>query len=121
MADERKSEWTAGHPVSGIANLNVPEEIARLKSGAQWAAGDRAAEALAKNSELSVTLIVLKQGAALKEHSARGTAAVAVVSGAIRLNGTIFGAGTIAVIDHEVPHAVEAIEESAFILTAVLK
>ena len=29
--------------------------------------------------------------------------------------------GTIAVIDHEVAHAVEALEESALVLTAVLK
>lgn len=121
MADEAKSEWTAGRPAGGIASVNVTDGIARLKRGPQWAAGDRVAETLAKNSELSVTLIVLKQGAALKEHRARGTATLAIASGSIRLNGATLGAGTVAVIDRETPHAVEAIEESALVLTAVLK
>jgi quercetin dioxygenase-like cupin family protein len=121
MADATKSEWTAGHPVDGIASLKIADEIARLKRGPQWAAGDRAAESLAKNSELSVTLLVLKPGAALKEHRARGTVALTVVTGAIRLNGATLNAGMVAVIDREAPHAVEALEESALMLTAVLK
>jgi quercetin dioxygenase-like cupin family protein len=121
MAEATKSEWTAGHPVDGIASLNIADEIARLKRGPQWAAGDRAAESLAKNSELSVTLLLLKLGAALKEHRARGTVALTVVTGSIRLNGAALCAGMVAVIDREAPHAVEALEESALVLTAVLK
>jgi quercetin dioxygenase-like cupin family protein len=121
MADAMKAEWTAGHPVDGIASLNVGDEVARLKEGPQWAAGDRAAQALIKNSELSVTLLLLKRGAALKEHRARGTVALTVVSGSIRLNRATLAAGMVAVIDREAPHAVEALEESALVLTAVLK
>jgi len=121
MAEQANSGWTAGNPVAGIANINVTDAIARLKRAPQWAAGDRAVEVLAKNSEMSVTLIVLKRGAALKEHRARGTAALAIISGSIRLNGATLGAGSAAVIDREIPHALEAIEESALVLTAVLK
>ncbi len=121
MADEVKSTWTAGHPVDGIASVNLIGAIAHLKRGTQWVTADRSAEVLARNSDLSVTLLVLKQGAMLKEHRARGTAAVAIVEGSIRLNGATFGACTIAVIDAEVLHAVEALEESALVLTAVLK
>ena len=70
MADEAKSEWTAGRPAGGIASVNVTDGIARLKRGPQWAAGDRVAETLAKNSELSVTL----SGASSETcASARGT------------------------------------------------
>jgi len=121
MAGETKSVWTAGHPVDGIASLKITDEIARLKRGPQWAAGDRVAESLAKNSEISVTLLILKQGAGLKEHRARGTVALTIVTGSIRLNGATLDAGTVAVIDSEAPHAVEALEESALVLTAVLK
>jgi quercetin dioxygenase-like cupin family protein len=121
MADASKSEWTAGHPVNGIASLKIADEIGRLKRGAQWVAGDRVAESLAKNSELSVTLLLLKPGAILKEHRARGTVVLTTVTGSIRLNGATLPAGTVAVIDREAPHAVEAIEESALLLTAVLK
>jgi quercetin dioxygenase-like cupin family protein len=121
MTHEAKSEWTAGHPANGIASLKVANEIARLKGGSQWAAGDRVAESLAKNSEISVTLLLLKQGAALKEHRARGTVALTVVAGSIRLNDAVLGAGMVAVIDREAPHAVEALEESALLLIAVLK
>ena len=121
MAQEVNSGWTAGNPVAGIAKLNLADSIAGLKRAPQWAAGDRAVEVLAKNSEMSVTLILLKRGAALKEHRARGTAALSIVSGSIRLNGATLGAGSVAVIDREIPHALEAIEESALVLTAVLK
>jgi hypothetical protein len=100
MAQEVNSGWTAGNPVDGIAQLNVADSIAGLKRAPQWASGDRAVEVLAKNSEMSVTLIVLKRGAALKEHRARGTAALSIVAGSIRLNGATLGAGSVAVIDH---------------------
>jgi len=121
MSQEANSGWTVGNSVDGIAKSNVIDAIDRLKRAPQWAAGDRAVEVLATNSEMSVTLIVLKRGAALKEHRARGTAALSLVSGSILLNGATLGAGSVAVIDHEIPHALEAIEESAFVLTAVLK
>jgi quercetin dioxygenase-like cupin family protein len=121
MASENQSAWTAGAPVTGIVHLKIGAEVARLKQSAQWAKGDRAAESLAKNGELSVTLMALKRGAALKEHHARGTVAVTVLAGAIRLNGADYAAGDVAVIDREIPHAVEALEESALLLTAALK
>lgn len=112
---------TNAEKANGIATLNILAAVARLKGGAQWAAGDRAAESLAKNAEMSVTLLVLKPGAALKEHHARGTATLAIVAGSIRLNGAVLGVGMLAVIGPEVPHALEAIEESALLLTAVVK
>ncbi len=121
MESENQSTWTAGEPVDGIVHLKTADEIARLKRGALWAGGDRAAEGLAKNGELSVTLIALKRGAALKEHQARGTVAVTVLAGAIRLNGANYAAGDVAVIDRGIPHAVEALEESALLLTAALR
>lgn len=121
MAGATKSEWAAGNPLDGIASLNLADEIARLKRGPQWAAGDRAAESVARNSEIGVTLLLLKQGAALKEHRARGTVTLTIVSGSIRLNAATLNAGMVAVIDREAPHAVEALAESAVMLTAVLK
>ncbi len=121
MANYEKIAWTAGNPIDGIAHLKTPAEIARLKSSPQWASGDRVAESLAKNGDLSVTLIALKRGAILKEHRARGTVVVAVFAGAIRLNGATYGAGEIAVIERETPHTVEALEKSALVLTAALK
>ena len=121
MAEAIKSEWTAGHPVNGVASLKIADEITRLKGATSWLAGERVAESLAKNSEISVTLLLLKRGATLKEHRARGTVALTIVTGSIRLNDAILDAGTVAVIDREAPHAVEALAESALVLTAVLK
>ena len=120
MANEAKSDWTAGDPIDGIASLQVADKIARMRGDRRFTAGDRLAESLAKNSAMSVTLMLLKKGAILKEHQARATVALAIVTGAIRLNGVTFGAGTIAMIGAEVPHLVEALEESAMVLTAAL-
>jgi hypothetical protein len=44
-----------------------------------------------------------------------------IVAGSIRLNYLTLKVGTVAAIDLEASHAVEAIEESALIPTAVLR
>jgi len=46
---------------------------------------------------------------------------LSIVSGSIQLNGATLSAGSVAVIDREIPHALEALEESALVLTAMLK
>jgi hypothetical protein len=65
--------------------------------------------------------LILKQGARLKEHRVRGGVAMTIVAGSIRLNYLTLKVGTVAAIDLEASHAVEAIEESALIPTAVLR
>ena len=101
------------------------EQARRLTvSEPQWQKNDRASVSIVKNDDLSLTLLMLKPGAHLKEHSARKAVSVHVLSGRIRFSsGSVareLDAGMLAMIEGAVPHAVEALEESALLLTAAL-
>ncbi|HTQ24250.1 MAG TPA: hypothetical protein VMI09_06100 [Candidatus Binataceae bacterium] len=90
----------------------------------QWQKNDRASVSVVKNDDLSLTLLMLKPGAHLKEHSARKAVSVHVLSGRVRLSsGSLareLGTGMLAMVEGTVPHAVEALEESVLLLTAAL-
>jgi quercetin dioxygenase-like cupin family protein len=101
------------------------EQARRLTaSEPQWQKKDRASVSIVKNDDLSLTFLMLKPGAHLKEHSARKAVSVHVLSGRIRFSsGSVareLDAGMLAMIEGAVPHAVEALEESTLLLTAAL-
>jgi quercetin dioxygenase-like cupin family protein len=68
-----------------------------------------------------VVLTTLKQGAIVTEHRVPGTAAVQTLSGRIRLRlpdrAVELPAGQLVVLERDLPHDVEALEESAFVIT----
>jgi quercetin dioxygenase-like cupin family protein len=113
---------TLGSPAGGMATIRIADEIAQLKKGDDWASGDRRAVSLVKMGPLNIMLLVLKQGARLNEHCAKGPLAVQVVSGSIRfIAGAqhVLCAGESIALDRNLNHSLEALEESAIILTTV--
>ena len=54
---------------SPIVVIELEASIAKARASAQWQAGDRVAVPLAKRRDLSVTLLLLRAGARLAEHS----------------------------------------------------
>lgn len=121
-SNAEKDERTGRNPAGSVVALDLDEEIRTAGQGLQ--AHDRGAVVLVKHRDLTVTLLALRKGAHLHEHSAKGSVSVQVVTGVIRLNASdeekIVSSGTICVIDREVPHAVEAMEDSMLLLTAAL-
>jgi quercetin dioxygenase-like cupin family protein len=117
-----KDERTGRNPAGGMVALDLDEEIRRAGSGLQ--AGDRNAVVLVKHRDFTVTLLALRKGAHLHEHSAKGSISVQVIAGVIRMNAAgeekTVSSGTICVLDREIPHSVEALEDSTFLLTAAL-
>jgi quercetin dioxygenase-like cupin family protein len=123
--NEKSGDDKSGENLTGGLNgFKLEEEIARAKSQPSWSTGDRCATSLVKHRDFSVTLLLLRKGARLNEHSARGSISVQVAAGAIRFRAEgrdeTLTPGTLCVLRHEVPHAVEALEESAVLLTASL-
>jgi quercetin dioxygenase-like cupin family protein len=109
--------------IGGMITINIAAEIARLKSTSEWASRDRHAISLIKDDALNILLMVLKQGARLHEHSAKGPIAVQVISGSIRFSAgaeRIIAAGEIVGLDRNVAHSVEALEESAIMLVTAI-
>jgi len=70
-----------------MITVKFADEIARLKTSAEWKSGDRHAVSLVKDDALNVLLMVLKKGAHLHEHHTKGPITVQLVSGSIRFIG----------------------------------
>jgi len=69
-------------------------------------------------------LVTLKSGARWSEHKSAGRISVHTVAGHIRMQvqGTLFDlpTGHMLVLDREIIHDVEAVEDSAFVLSIAL-
>jgi quercetin dioxygenase-like cupin family protein len=104
-----------------VTVLDVAQEAALLRREPAWQQNDRNAKTFVKAADLRVVLTVLKRGAIVKEHRAPGTAVVQAVSGRIRLRmadqAVELSPGQAVVLERDVPHDVEGVEESAFLIT----
>lgn len=100
--------------------FDLPAEIHRLRAETTWSTGHNA-RTLIKYEDLRVVLIALQENASIPEHKAEGRISVHVLSGHIQLRaaGRTFSLrpGGLVALDRGVPHDVEAMEESAFLLT----
>ena len=108
----------------GMVTITIADEIARLKDATEWVSRDRHAVSLVKDDALNVLLMMLKKGSHLHEHRTKGPITVQVVSGSVRFGGgsehRVIAAGEIVALDRGIPHSVEALDESALILTTVI-
>jgi quercetin dioxygenase-like cupin family protein len=104
-----------------LMSFSTEQEIAKLKTSEQWQRESRAALTLVKTSAVTIVLVALHAGAILKEHHAEGPITVAVQEGAIRFKACgeerVLRRGGLLALGAALPHEVEALEESAFVLT----
>lgn len=100
--------------------FDLQAEIHRLRAETTWNTGQNA-RTLIKYDDFRVVLTALKAKMRLPEHKTEGRISVHVLSGHIllRASGRTFNLrpGSLLALDHGVPHDVEALEESAFLLT----
>lgn len=92
-----------------------------LRREESYRGGDRNAKTLVKEHGLSVVLTVMRSGARLQEHKTAGLLSIQTLAGHIRLHAlgdTVdLPVGHVVALAGEVAHDVEAVEESAFLLT----
>ena len=105
---------------SPILSFDLDDEIKRLREEDAWQAG-RNSKTLVKHPDFRVVLTVLKSGTRLQEHKAAGRISVQAVAGRIRMHvqDEVFDlpAGHLLVLERALSHDVEALEDSAFLLT----
>lgn len=105
---------------SPFLEFDLAVEVDRLRREPTWNTGQNA-RTLVKYDDLRVVLTVLAAGAHIPEHQTRGRISVHVLSGHIRLtaSGRTFELrpGSVLALDQGAPHAIEALHESAFLLT----
>jgi quercetin dioxygenase-like cupin family protein len=105
----------------GLIAVDISAEITRLKSEPAWADNDRHGSSLVKGDGINVALMMLKRGAKLQEHHTRAPITVHVIEGRVNFvaNGKtqLVTAGMLVALDRAIEHSVEALDESALVLT----
>ncbi len=100
--------------------FDIAGELDQLRREAGWKSGHNA-RTLVKYDGLRIVLIALQAGSRIPEHRTEGQISIQAVAGHIlvRAHGRTFDlrAGRLLTLDHGVPHDVEALDESAFVLT----
>ena len=100
--------------------FDLARELEQLHGEPEWNSGQNA-KTLVKYDDFRVVLTALKARARLPEHQTKGRISIQTVAGHIlvRAEGRTFDqpAGSLLALDHNLRHDVEALEESAFLIT----
>jgi quercetin dioxygenase-like cupin family protein len=104
-----------------ILEFDLQSELQRLRAQNRYTSGVPAGATLVKHAALRIVLMAMARGARMDEHHASGPISIQGLEGRCRLTvreeSIDLKAGTLVVLDANVPHNVEAIEDSAFLLT----
>jgi len=121
---EQSSRQALRPSAGGMVSLNIMDEAARLKAKPEWSWEDRLAVSLVKDDGFNILLMLLKKGARLAEHRTKGPIAVQVLSGLVRFSAAgkdaELASGSMAALDRNVVHELEALEESSVLLTTAI-
>ena len=117
-------EWKARPDRPGVVPLlhvQFSEQLARLKLETTWSTSRRNAITLSQEPTLRLVLMLLGKGITMPAHQAAGPLTLHVLSGAVAFRaagGTVeIGAGELVALEGAIEHEVEALEESACLLT----
>jgi quercetin dioxygenase-like cupin family protein len=108
-------------PTAGVfLEFDLNAQIEQLKGEPAWQNG-RNAKTMVKYPDFRIVLMLMKAKTRIEEHHADGRISVQTIAGHIRMHvaGKDFDlpVGHLLALDHEVRHDVEALEDSAFLLT----
>ena len=100
--------------------FDLESEISALGSHKPWPQGVTS-KMLLKTNDLRIVLIVMQAGAKMDEHHNDGRISIQVLRGTIRIpvqdQVVDLTPGRLLALDRSIKHAVEALEDSAFLLT----
>ena len=109
-----------GTMTANLEHFDLAQEMAEFEHHKPWPSGIYS-KTLFKKKDIRVVLICMDAGAKIKEHHADGTSALQVLKGAIRYGtqGQIYElkTGSLLTLGASIKHDVEAIDDSAFLLT----
>ena len=114
-------ESLAGHLTAPLMDFDLAKEIAQLHEEEAWLRTGRNSKTLVKQPDFRIVLIALKKGGHLEEHSADARISIYTQSGHVKLQlpeQTVdLPGGHLLVLDRALEHDLEALEESAILLT----
>ena len=104
-----------------VLKFCLAEETEALHHEEGWRNTGHNAKTLVKHHDFSIVLITMKKGNRMKEHRTEGAISIQGISGRLRLHvGKIaieVSTGSLVALDRAVAHDVEALEDSAFVLS----
>lgn len=100
--------------------FDLMRELEQLHAEPEWTSGQNA-RTLVKFHDLRIVLMALRAGARVPGHQTKGRISIQTVVGhiSVRAEGRTFDlrSGALLALDQGLPHDVEALEDSAFLLT----
>lgn len=107
------------------AIFDIARLVGELRQEEAYERNGHTARTLVREPDLRVVLLVMKGGARIPEHQAQAMASIHVVSGRVKLRLpdrlADLRAGQLLVLEKGLTHDVEAVDESAFLLTLAWK
>lgn len=123
MSEQERPKLSKRKLKDMLLSFSINNETDKLKTEGAWINGDRNAVTLQKNSNLRVVLISLHKGAALHEHKVEGPITLFVLSGKMTFiageERIVAETNELIVLEKTIPHNVEALEDTTFILTII--
>jgi len=123
---QRPEVWVAraARPVAApLLRVNLAEQLATLAQESTWRTSGHNAITLVKQPGLRLVLLRLGPGAKLSEHRTGGPLVLHLLSGSLRFEAgsrvETIRAGELVVLEPAISHAVQALDESACVLTLV--
>jgi quercetin dioxygenase-like cupin family protein len=114
---QRPAERLAGP----VLAFDLEREVEQLRQEPAYQQGTRNADTLVHQPDFRIVLVALKSGGRLQDHEAEGRVAIQALAGRLRLqlpDRTVeLPAGHLLALEAGIAHDVEALEESAFLLT----
>ena len=114
------STATTSLSMETVSQFNLQKEIDLAEARRPWPSGIFS-KTLIKNDDMRIVLTLMDADAIIKEHHADGSVALQVLLGKLRVTSHRTGyrlpARSLLTLPPSVPHQVQAIEPSAFLLT----
>lgn len=122
---------TSGSPERAAQRLSgaylafdLQAELAQVRLERGYREGDRNANTLVKGDNFRIVLTALRAGTRLQEHQAAGWVSIQTIAGRLRVrlaDETVeLPAGHLLALAAHIAHDVEALEDSAFLLTVAV-
>lgn len=107
-----------------LNSFSLSDEISQIKQEESWEKTGRGSRTLIKIGAMRLVLNVMKAGTEIKTHHANGPISVHCIEGKLKFNteesSTTLKAGGLLTLEQLVKHSVEAVDETAFLLTVAL-
>ena len=119
--DEKQNDTKDDQTQADLSHIDLNQEITRLQAEASSEESGRKSKMLVKHPEFRIVLITMRTGSRWEDHKTNARICLHVLRGDIRFH-TTNGAfdlrpGQLITLAPGVVHSVDAVEESAFLLT----